>query len=55
MTVRLRVLTINIQGNQSLPERMRVLNQGLRELAPDVLAVQEVIDGMRMRHRPDVT
>jgi endonuclease/exonuclease/phosphatase family metal-dependent hydrolase len=42
MTARLRVLTMNVQNDEGPPERMKVLNQGLRELAPDLLALQEV-------------
>lgn len=40
---RLRVLTMNVQNNEGDPARMKILNQGLRQLAPDLLALQEVM------------
>lgn len=45
MTARLRVLTLNVQNNEGPPGRMKVLNEGLRGLAPDLIAVQEVTQG----------
>jgi endonuclease/exonuclease/phosphatase family metal-dependent hydrolase len=45
MATRLRVLTMNVQNDEGPPGRMKVLNQGLRELAPDLLALQEVMGG----------
>lgn len=39
---RLRVLTVNVQNEEGEARRMQVLNQGLRELAPDLVAFQEV-------------
>jgi endonuclease/exonuclease/phosphatase family metal-dependent hydrolase len=41
--MRLRVLTINMQNDEGDPRRLALLNQGLRELAPDLVAFQEVI------------
>ena len=42
---RLRCLTLNLWGSQApLAERLALIVQGLRELAPDVVALQEVHD-----------
>jgi len=40
--MRLRVLTLNVQNDEGDPRRIEVLNQGLRELKPDLVALQEV-------------
>jgi endonuclease/exonuclease/phosphatase family metal-dependent hydrolase len=40
--MRLRVLTCNVQNEDGDAGRMRVLNRGLRELNPDMVALQEV-------------
>ena len=40
--MRLRVLTLNVQNDEGDPRRMDVLNRGLRELKPDLVALQEV-------------
>jgi endonuclease/exonuclease/phosphatase family metal-dependent hydrolase len=37
------VLTVNVQNDEGDPRRMRVLKRGLRELAPDLVAFQEVV------------
>jgi endonuclease/exonuclease/phosphatase family metal-dependent hydrolase len=42
LSVRLRILTINVQNDEGDPRRVLVLNRGLRELAPDLVALQEV-------------
>jgi endonuclease/exonuclease/phosphatase family metal-dependent hydrolase len=41
--LRLRVLTINVQQEAGDERRMAVLNRGLRALAPDLVALQEVV------------
>lgn len=41
--MRVRVLTINVQNDEGDPRRMKVLNQELRRLDPDVVALQEVL------------
>jgi endonuclease/exonuclease/phosphatase family metal-dependent hydrolase len=41
--MRVRVLTINAQNDEGDPRRLAMLNQGLRELAPDLVAFQEVV------------
>jgi endonuclease/exonuclease/phosphatase family metal-dependent hydrolase len=41
--VRLRVLTINVQNDEGEPRRTELLNRGLRDLAPDLVALQEVV------------
>jgi len=41
--VRVRVLTINVQNDEGDPRRSEVLNRGLRELASDLVAFQEVL------------
>jgi endonuclease/exonuclease/phosphatase family metal-dependent hydrolase len=65
---RVRVVTINAQHDEGDPRRMDVLNQGLRELAPDLVALQEVLrtpernqldellagTGLRGTHQADV-
>lgn len=41
--VRVRVLTINVQNDEGDPRRTEILNRGLGELAPDLVAFQEVL------------
>lgn len=41
-SVRLRVLTVNVQNDEGDPKRTGLLNQELRRLAPDLVAFQEV-------------
>jgi endonuclease/exonuclease/phosphatase family metal-dependent hydrolase len=45
--VHVRVLTLNVQGNEGDPPRLGVLNRELRRLDPDLVALQEVL------HTPD--
>jgi endonuclease/exonuclease/phosphatase family metal-dependent hydrolase len=40
--VRLRVVTMNVQGDGGPPRRHQLLNENLRRLDPDVVALQEV-------------
>ncbi|PXX65516.1 endonuclease/exonuclease/phosphatase family metal-dependent hydrolase [Nocardia tenerifensis] len=42
--MRLRIVTINVQNNEGDPGRPGLLNAELRRLAPDVVALQEVVD-----------
>ncbi|MGW0249787.1 endonuclease/exonuclease/phosphatase family protein [Nocardia goodfellowii] len=39
-----RIVTINVQNNEGDPRRLGLLNRELRRLAPDLVALQEVID-----------
>jgi endonuclease/exonuclease/phosphatase family metal-dependent hydrolase len=39
----LRVATLNVQNDEGDPRRLGLLADGLRQLAPDVLALQEVV------------
>jgi endonuclease/exonuclease/phosphatase family metal-dependent hydrolase len=41
--VQVRVLTLNVQNGEGDPPRADVLNRGLRELSPDMVALQEVL------------
>jgi endonuclease/exonuclease/phosphatase family metal-dependent hydrolase len=41
--MRLRVVTVNIWNDQGEPGRLAVINRELRELAPDLVALQEVV------------
>jgi endonuclease/exonuclease/phosphatase family metal-dependent hydrolase len=41
--MRLRVLTLNVQNDDGDARRMEILNRGLRDLKPDLVAVQEVV------------
>jgi endonuclease/exonuclease/phosphatase family metal-dependent hydrolase len=41
--MKVRVLTINVQNYEGDPRRVEVLNGGLRELRPDLVALQEVL------------
>ncbi|MFF3227013.1 endonuclease/exonuclease/phosphatase family protein [Nocardia suismassiliense] len=40
----LRIVTINVQNNEGDPRRPALLNQELRRLAPDLVALSEVVD-----------
>jgi len=40
---RLRVLTLNVQNDEGDPQRIAVLNQGLRRINADLVALQEVL------------
>jgi endonuclease/exonuclease/phosphatase family metal-dependent hydrolase len=40
--LRLRVLTMNVQNDAGDPRRIGLLNEGLRAIGPDVVALQEV-------------
>jgi endonuclease/exonuclease/phosphatase family metal-dependent hydrolase len=42
MTMRLRILTINVQNEEGDPRRQDLLNRELRRVKPDVVALQEV-------------
>ncbi|MFH8292896.1 endonuclease/exonuclease/phosphatase family protein [Streptomyces sp. NPDC018059] len=48
--MRLRIVTINVQNNEGDPRRLGLINQELRRLAPDLVALQEVVDGGSPRH-----
>jgi endonuclease/exonuclease/phosphatase family metal-dependent hydrolase len=48
--MRLRVLTINVQNDEGDPRRLGVLNQELRRLAPDIVALQEVMHTHERNH-----
>jgi endonuclease/exonuclease/phosphatase family metal-dependent hydrolase len=50
----LRVLTINVQSGAADPARLEALNRGLRQLAPDLVAVQEVGHGPGRHHLQDL-
>ncbi|HEY6481751.1 MAG TPA: endonuclease/exonuclease/phosphatase family protein, partial [Streptosporangiaceae bacterium] len=41
----LRVLTMNVQNDAGDARRQKILNAGLRQLAPDLVAFQEVSSG----------
>jgi endonuclease/exonuclease/phosphatase family metal-dependent hydrolase len=41
--VQLRVATINVQSDEGDPRRIALLNRELRELEPDIVALQEVL------------
>jgi endonuclease/exonuclease/phosphatase family metal-dependent hydrolase len=41
--MRVRVLTINVQNTEGDPRRLGVLNRELRQLEPDIVALQEVV------------
>jgi endonuclease/exonuclease/phosphatase family metal-dependent hydrolase len=41
--MRLRIATLNIQNTDGDPARIGIINRGLRELKPDLLALQEVV------------
>src|SRR4051812_10522313 len=41
--VALRVVTINVQNDEGDPRRTALINQELRRLEPDVVALQEVL------------
>jgi len=44
MTIaRLRVLTLNVQNDEGGPRRIGVLNEGLRRVNADLVALQEVL------------
>jgi endonuclease/exonuclease/phosphatase family metal-dependent hydrolase len=43
--MRLRVLTLNVWNNQGSPRRTDIINQESRRLNPDLVSLQEVIDG----------
>ncbi|HEY4103331.1 MAG TPA: endonuclease/exonuclease/phosphatase family protein [Polyangiaceae bacterium] len=43
--MRLRILTVNVQNGEGDSRRMAVLKRGLRELDPDIVALQEVLQG----------
>ncbi|WP_280264690.1 endonuclease/exonuclease/phosphatase family protein [Nocardia wallacei] len=42
--MQLRILTINVQNREGDPRRLALLNRELRRIAPDVVALQEVVD-----------
>ncbi|MFI6866944.1 endonuclease/exonuclease/phosphatase family protein [Nocardia sp. NPDC050406] len=42
--MRLRAVTINVQNTEGDPRRLGLLNSELRRLAPDLVALQEVVD-----------
>jgi endonuclease/exonuclease/phosphatase family metal-dependent hydrolase len=52
--VKLRVLTINVQNDEGDPRRLDVLNQGIRRLAPDLVALQEVLPPGDRSHLADL-
>jgi len=52
--VKLRVLTINVQNDEGDPRRLHVLNQGIRRLAPDLVALQEVLPPGERSHLADL-
>jgi endonuclease/exonuclease/phosphatase family metal-dependent hydrolase len=41
----LRIVTINVQNTEGDPRRLALLNRELRHLSPDLVALQEVVDG----------
>lgn len=43
MMARLRVLTLNVQNDEGDPRRIGVLNEGLRRINADLVALQEVL------------
>jgi hypothetical protein len=43
VTMHLRVLTLNIWNEEGDPRRLDLLNRELRRLAPDLVALQEVV------------
>jgi endonuclease/exonuclease/phosphatase family metal-dependent hydrolase len=43
MMARLRILTINVQNDEGDPRRVDILNRELRQIDPDVVALQEVV------------
>lgn len=40
-----RIVTINVQNDEGDPRRLSLLNEELRRLAPDLVALQEVVEG----------
>lgn len=51
----MRVLTFNVQNRSGEPRRTGLINEGLRRLAPDVVALQEVMDAEHLAELLDGT
>jgi endonuclease/exonuclease/phosphatase family metal-dependent hydrolase len=47
--MQLRIVTINVQNTEGDPRRIDMLNQELRRLNPDLVALQEVVDSDQHR------
>jgi endonuclease/exonuclease/phosphatase family metal-dependent hydrolase len=43
--MRVRVVTLNVWNDEGDPRRLGLINRGLRELEPDLVAMQEVVHG----------
>jgi hypothetical protein len=42
-TMKLRVFTLNVWNSEGDPKRLDITDRGLRQLDPDLLALQEVV------------
>jgi endonuclease/exonuclease/phosphatase family metal-dependent hydrolase len=47
--VRARIVTVNVENTQGDPRRQLLLNEELRRLEPDLVALQEVVHGTERR------